>query len=210
MPSRPNYDSSYLSRERWISFVHQIDLIADLKPTSVLEVGIGPGVKKMMVESTFPGCRYTGVDIDPSLNPDIHADVRSLPVPEKSYDAAFCCQVLEHLPYDDFLPSVRELQRIARRRLVISLPDVRPFVYLRARPPSSKRFLPFLWRGFSLPSLWPSAINFEEHGQHHWEVGRSGYPARRIVSDLKSTGWNLTKDFRMVERNYWHFFVLDR
>lgn len=207
--SGARYGAGYLSHERWLSYVHQVTALADIAPRSVLEVGVGPGVKSTMVTATFPGCRYVGVDVDAGLGPDVCADVRTLPFGDAAFDAAFCCQVLEHIPYEDFLKGLGELKRVARRRVVISLPDVRPFIYLRARPPASRRYLPWLWHGVSLPALPPQPHSFEAHGQHYWEIGKRGYPLRRVLRDMRSLGWARVRDFRMIERNYWHFFVLD-
>ncbi len=186
--SGSRYRSGYLSHERWLSYVHQISALADIAPRSVLEVGVGPGVKATMVTATFPGCTYVGTDIDAALAPDVRADVRALPFGSARFDATFCCQVLEHIPYEDFLTGLGELKRVTRGRVVISLPDVRPFFYLRARPPASRRFLPGLWRGISLPAWPPRRHSFEAHGQHHWEIGKRGYPLRRIVDDIHSLG----------------------
>lgn len=204
------YGPGYLSHERWLSFVHQVSALADIEPRSVLEVGVGPGVKSTMVTATYPGCTYTGVDIDQDLGPDMCADVRALPFGPGQFDVAFCCQVLEHIPYGDFLTALGELKRVSRRRVVISLPDVRPFVFLRARPPASRRVLPWLWRGISLPALPPRTHKFDAHGQHHWEIGKRGYPLRRVLSDIQGLGWSKVSHYRMIERNYWHFFLLDR
>ena len=109
--SGSRYGPDYLSHERWVSYVHQISALANIAPRSVLEVGVGPGVKATMVAATFPGCTYVGVDIDGTLAPDVRADVRSLPFDDRRFDAAFCCQVLEHIPYEDFLTGLGELKR---------------------------------------------------------------------------------------------------
>ena len=149
--SESHYGPSYLSHERWMSYVHQVTAIADLNPARVAEIGVGPGVVGDMVRTTYPGCDYVSVDIDPTLRPQVCASVVDLPFADASFDATFCCQVLEHLPYDLFRPALAELRRITRCRVVISLPDVSPFFFLRAR--GSRRLLPGLWNGFSLPSV---------------------------------------------------------
>ncbi|MEM6496517.1 MAG: methyltransferase domain-containing protein, partial [Pseudomonadota bacterium] len=197
----PDYSAQYLSAERWTSFVHQIAAIMPVAPQSVIEIGIGPGVKEGMVKATFPGCSYVGVDIDPELKPHVQADVRALPFEDNQFDAAFCCQVLEHIPYEDFLAGLGELRRVTRKRVVISVPDVRPFVYLRARPPASRRILPWLWRGVSFSHVFPQPIRFEDHGQHYWEIGRRDYPFRRVLQDIKSLGWSNVQHYRMVDRH---------
>ena len=201
------YGSEYLSRERWMSYVYQVTSVSDLRPSRLLEIGVGPGVVGDMVRATYPACDYVSIDIDPIRCPQVCGSVTALPFVDASFDAAFCCQVLEHLPYDTFVPALRELRRITSRRLVLSLPDVSPYFFLRAR--GSRHLLPALWNGFSLPSVWPPRHDFAEHGQHYWEIGARGYPLRRILTDLNRAGFHKPRHFRMVERSYWHFFLLD-
>lgn len=201
------YGPEYLNRERWMSYVYQVTSVSDLRPSRLLEIGVGPGAVGDMVRATYPACEYTSIDIDPNRSPQVCGSVTALPFVDTSFDAAFCCQVLEHLPYENFVPALRELRRVTRRRLVLSLPDVSPFFFLRAR--GARRFLPVLWNGISLPSVWPRRHDYAEHGQHYWEIGAHGYPLRRILADLKRAGFHQPRHFRMVERCYWHFFLLD-
>lgn len=203
-----HYGAGYLSRERWISYVTQVSAVADLKPKRVAEIGVGPGVVGAMLEATYPGCQYVSVDIDTELGPKVCASVTSLPFAEGSMDAIFCCQVLEHLPFDLFVPALEELGRTTSHRVVISLPNVSPFFFLRAR--GTRRLLPSLWKGVSLPYPCPVTHDFASHGQHYWEIGKKGYPVSRILEGIGSAGLLLKDHFRMVERPYWHFFILDR
>ena len=204
-----HYARGYLTHERWVSYVHQLSAVRDLAPESIIEAGIGPGVKKHMVAAAFSGCRYVGVDIDAELGPDVCADVRRLPFADRAADVTFCCQVLEHLAYSGFCDAVLELKRVTRKRLVLSLPDVSPFFYARVRVPGFRHVFPWLWNGISVPSPLPRAHSLDGQGQHHWEIGKRGYSLRRIVGDLRTIGWSRIRHFRMVERWYWHFFLLD-
>ena len=208
-PDSAHYRRGYLSHERWLSYVHQITAVSDLAPKSVIEVGVGPGVKKAMTEAAFEGCRYVGVDLRPALGPQVCADVLRLPFADGAADVTFCCQVLEHLPYEHFVASLDELKRVTRQRVVMSLPDVRPFFYLRARVPGFRHAFPWLWKGISLSHPFAPRHCFESHGQHHWEIGKRGFSARRVLDDIGSLGWGRVRQFRMIERWYWHFFLLD-
>ena len=129
VPSVQHYGGAYLYKERWISFVYQVMTLFDIKPARVAEIGVGPGVVGDMLRATYPGCEYVGIDIDSSLSPAVCAGVDALPFKDRSFDATFCCQVLEHLPFDRFATSISELKRITSKRLVISLPDVTPFFF---------------------------------------------------------------------------------
>jgi hypothetical protein len=70
--------------------------------------------------------------------------------------------------------------------------------------------LPALWSGISSRRLNPRTIDVQTHGQHHWEIGRRGYPASRVRRDADDPSFRRTDEFRMVERPYWHFYVYDR
>lgn len=203
-----HYGSGYLSRDRWLSYVTQVTTLQDLNPQRVAEIGIGPGVVGPMVKATYPGCQYVSVDVDANLRPEVCASVTSLPFQNSVLDAVFCCQVLEHLPYHLFGPALSELRRVVSRRVVISLPDESWFFFLRVR--GSRRVLPSLWKGVSFPRPFPAKHDFEKHGQHYWEIGKKDYPIRRIIDDIGRTGLSLKDHFRMVDRPYWHFFILDK
>ncbi len=206
-PSSCHYGAAYLYKERWFSFVYQVMALSGIEPARVAEIGVGPGVVGDMLRATYPGCEYVGIDIDRSLFPSVCASVEALPFANASFDATFCCQVLEHLPFDRFSVAISELKRITSQRLVISLPDVSPFFFLRFS--HGRRFIPWLWNGLSLPTLLPRRHCFEEHGQHYWEIGKLGFPLRRIVRELNEIGFSNIRHFRMTERPYWHFFILE-
>jgi hypothetical protein len=52
------------------------------------------------------------LDLDPRTKPDIVGDVRHVPEPDGSFDAVYCSQVLEHLPFHDVVPTLREFRRL--------------------------------------------------------------------------------------------------
>jgi hypothetical protein len=203
-----HYGAGYLTHDRWLSYVTQVTTLKDVNPQRVAEIGIGPGVVGPMVKATYPDCHYVSVDVDPTLGPEVCASVTALPFSDAALDAVFCCQVLEHLPYQLFVPAMTELRRVASRRVVISLPDESLFFFLRVR--GLRRILPSLWKGISLPRPFPERHDFEAHGQHYWEIGKKDFPVGRVLVDISRAGLVLKDHFRMVDRPYWHFFVLDK
>lgn len=50
------------------------------------------------------------------------SDVRFLPIASRSFDGVLCSQVIEHLEKTDGLRLIEELERIAKRRVVIGTP----------------------------------------------------------------------------------------
>jgi hypothetical protein len=122
-----SYDSwAYNSKERLCSFWHQTDEVRRLQASTVVEVGIGNGMVAQWLRDRQVS--VTTVDIDPELNPDICASVLDLPMDDDSFDVALCCEVLEHLPFEQVVPALRELGRVARTAVVFSAPDDRPWV----------------------------------------------------------------------------------
>ena len=140
-------------------------------------------------------------DIDAALDPDCVGSVERLPFADGAFDVVTCFQVLEHLPYERFAGCVGELARVARRAVVISLPDTTR-----------------CWRvGVTLPRLgsrgvlinvpWSRPPVHEYDGSHHWEVGAAGYPAARIRADLVACGLAVTREFRAFDNPYHRFLV---
>lgn len=92
---------------------------------SVLDVGCGPGGwSAWMVER---GHRVVSCDAQaeflrsaPAALSRIQADAARLPFPDRSFDAVVCLDVLEHI--EDDLAALRELMRVARRRVLIAVP----------------------------------------------------------------------------------------
>lgn len=86
----------------------------------VLDVGCGTGYHVQRLHNR--GFHVVGVDGSAEMlayaragNPDVefhHADVRSLPVPNESFDIAVCIEVLRYLP--DPQPCLREIARVLR------------------------------------------------------------------------------------------------
>ena len=114
---KPSYDT----KKRFISYWHQITELIQLKPSSILEIGIGNSLVSNYLKQR--GYNVTTMDIDPCLNPDIVASIDRIPFTDESFDVVACFEVLEHLPYEKFTISLKELHRVSRRYVVLSLPD---------------------------------------------------------------------------------------
>jgi SAM-dependent methyltransferase len=129
--SEPQIDASiyrsraYLTKERICSFWYQFDEVLALEPADVLEVGPGPGmVTRWLREAGFV---VSTLDFDEDVEPDVLGSVTSIPLPDESVDVALCAQVLEHLPWADAELALRELARVSRTGVVLTVPDISPY-----------------------------------------------------------------------------------
>lgn len=193
-----HYERDYDDKERFISYWTQIHEVVRLEPKNVLEVGIGNGFVHRYLRQR--GYDVHTVDADARLGPDTVALVEELPFRDGEFDVVCCFETLEHLPFEKFHPAVRELGRVARRWVLLSLPDVTPYARIRIEWGFRKQLL---GKFFDLPALRRRVHRFD--GQHHWELGKRGYPLVRVRAELEAAGLEVEATPR-IEEDPWHRF----
>jgi SAM-dependent methyltransferase len=115
----------------------RIELATRLIPAnckSVLDVGVGPGAFLNYLTLCGRFDRVTGIDKRRyskfvELTPDLDyriMDIRKLSFPENSFDIVFCMEVLEHLDSKTLEMGLSALRRIAKRKLVMTVPFNEP------------------------------------------------------------------------------------
>ena len=102
---------------------------------TLLDVGTGAGDIPRRAEraARARGVRLTTIGLDasetlalatrPSLAAGIRGDALALPVADRSVDIVLCSQVLHHFPDTEAVRVLRELNRVARVRVIVS--DIR-------------------------------------------------------------------------------------
>lgn len=102
---------------------------------SVLDVGTGLGDIPARVRAEAarhgPTVSTVGLDTSEALTlaahdvalPVVRADALRLPVADRAFDVVLCSQLLHHFRGDDGVVLLRELDRVARRRVIVS--DIR-------------------------------------------------------------------------------------
>jgi len=121
VPWTQYFTPRYCSPKRLASYGHQLQEVSRLKPESVLEIGIGNGIVAGLMKSC--GYAVTTLDHDASLGPDVVASVTSVPLEDDVVDVVLCCEVLEHLPYEQVSMALSEIRRVSSKFAVLSVPD---------------------------------------------------------------------------------------
>lgn len=191
----------YNSKARWLSFWYQISETLEVAPRSVLVVGKGSGVAENVISqlSNYKTQVLT-LDINYAVNSDVVGSTLHLPFLRDSFDVAICCQVLEHIPFEDFPRAMSELHKVAMKRIVLSLPHGRKHVKVSCSLPFGEEKILILKNPFTKRSC--------SSKQHQWEIGRG-------VS-LGQVRFHLSRLFE-IEKEYLNeiscdhrFFILKR
>jgi SAM-dependent methyltransferase len=175
----------YNKKPTWTNYWYQIDAILKANPKRVLEIGPGNMTVADMLRKA--GVEVVTVDIDPELKPDHVASVTDLPFQDSAFDAVLCCEVLEHLPYECFVPALRELRRVTGQWLILGLPHAGAVISYDLKLP----LLPRLTLFTKIPFFW------KEHrfaDGHYWETGKRDYGRDRIRSDIKAAGFSISRE----------------
>ncbi len=187
----------YCDLARWSSYYYQLKEVLAKGPESVMEVGGGDGVFGAYIKGR--GIAYTSVDVAGDLKPDVIASVTDLPFEAGSFDVAVAFEVLEHIPFDQFEGALRELSRVSKQYVIISIPHFGPSVELWFKMPFLKRIK---WAfKFWLP------LEHTFNGEHYWEVGKKGYSAKKILSIFKKY-FEVIDEYVPYENQYHHFYIL--
>lgn len=196
------FAKTYDTKERFISYWHQINEVINLKPKKVLEIGIGNSfvseyLKKRAVD-------ITTLDIKKDLKPDIAGNILNLPFKDNSFSLVTCYEVLEHLAYENFSNIISEVFRVSDSYAVLSLPDVeRAWRFIITLPKIGE-----IKRLISLPRPKKPLHKFD--GEHSWEIGKAGYPLSRIINDIEKENFKVEKTYRIFEYPYHRFFILKK
>jgi SAM-dependent methyltransferase len=186
----------------------QVELLRELDPHSVLEVGPGLGVFAAMFRR-ISGARLVTLDIDASLRPLVIGSVLRLPFADGSFAAAACFQMLEHLPFECLGPALREMRRVATTGMVLSLPDCTPALTFRLGLPHPRR--DGLKGAWTLSPPWLTLRKFRHipnRAGHYWEIGRRGTSLSRVRRCIRASTWRIQRELRTPENAYHRFFVL--
>jgi SAM-dependent methyltransferase len=92
--------------------------------SSILDVGCGNGVYTNLTEPSRNkvGLDMSRVALQHVSAPRLQADASRLPFDDDSFDAGLSMEMLEHLPGSIYQEALRELERISRKYILITVP----------------------------------------------------------------------------------------
>jgi SAM-dependent methyltransferase len=108
-------------------------ILASIEGQSVLDVGCGTGYLAQWLNARRPELSITGTDFiieeGTALRPPeitfTQGNIEALPFADASFDTVICTHVLEHIL--DFPQALREIRRVAAKRLIIVVPQEREY-----------------------------------------------------------------------------------
>ncbi len=187
----------YIDKDRFLSYHTQLELITEINPHSILDIGVGGKVLEKLLPEDI---KYTGLDFDFSLRPDVQGNIESLPFKNNSFDIVTCFEVLEHLPFDKFVFILKEIKRVSKGKAIISL----PYANLKFKFSS---YLPIV-HDISIQCLIPKFYKKHQFdGQHYWEVGKKDFSMNAIKKAMEQV-FTIKKYFVSKDNTYHIFFIL--
>jgi SAM-dependent methyltransferase len=203
--NRQHYCTEYDDLKRFISYYYQANLIKELGVKRILEIGIGN--KTLSDYLTRRGVEVTTCDFNEDLEPDYVADIRKLPFENNSFEAVAAFEILEHLPWDQSQVALKELHRVSKRHVIISVPRICFYFEMALRFPLINKIFKRTYLDFfvHIPfSFFQKCPPF-----HEWEIGRTHYPLRKIRTALRKH-FNIRKEVRPILNPLHYFFILEK
>jgi len=201
----------YDHKARWLHYNNQVRYVrkeirkrgGSIENFKVLEVGPSHGFVTDYLKKF--GVDITTIDNKLDYKPDVLGDVRDMPFEDNSFDMILVCEVLEHMEYENFPISLREMRRVSRGKVLLSLPDVRRILFhINFKLPFMKHF-----------DYMVKIPTFKKHvlkapGAHYFEIGARGYPPSFIKEEILNSGFNIisSKVFSDTPKN--HYFLMEK
>ncbi|MBN1121742.1 MAG: class I SAM-dependent methyltransferase [Anaerolineae bacterium] len=197
------WNSWYLSPRRMSSIGWQYYLCTEINAATFLEIGMGAGILTWMLRKSNKSVVTSDLVMD--LKPDIITRLPTLAFRNRIFDAITCFQVLEHLPFDQFATSLKEMKRVSKQWIILSLPDKTKQLPLKVQ--IARRVYQF----FKFPPRWkPRPLPISIDPQHCWEIGYDGITYDTILGVASSLDLHAVEHFRNELNPYHYYFLLER
>ena len=196
------FNIKYDSKQRWISYWYQIFEVISKNPNKVLEIGVGNKIVSSYLKKNK--INVTTCDFDKSLRPDVVADIRKLPFKNEEFDIILCAEVLEHLPFNEFSKILRELSRVSKKYIILSLPhfSITNFYF-------GIKLIPFIpKKEIYIKIDFPFSHRYD--GEHYWEIGKKNFNLKKIKKIIEKSKLKIVSNYFPYENPKHHFFILEK
>lgn len=200
LPRSIYWNQQYLSSMRLYSLGFQYRAAMNTGGQTFFELGPGAGLLTYMLRQSEKV--VTTGDINPRLQPCRVCSLPNLPFSSRSFDVSMCFEVLEHLPFEMLESSLRDLGRLSKLKVLISLPNQGPVILRRSWKHHVLQISRLRWlrRTRSREKKLPP--------EHYWEIGFGAVTEATIVQACRSAGLEVVEQLRPPMFPYHHFFEL--
>ena len=129
---------NYNTKHRFLTYWYQIKEALSVRPSSILEIGVGSGLVTAYLRSL--NIKVSTLDINKSLAPDYVGsllEISQLLEPEQ-FDLIICSRVLHHLEYHYFDEALEQLAYATKKYVLLTLPYDDAGLYFMFRYTSSR------------------------------------------------------------------------
>ena len=189
----------------WYRYFFLMKQVINFAPDDVLEVGTGSGILKSCLQPLVK--RYTVLDINPALEPDILGDVRThLAEFCERFDCVIIADVLEHIPFADVPQSLANIYAYLKPRgkALITIPHRRShFLFMT---PAQKPRVVTVPTGFLSPGGFyrrfiKRRIWIDPH--HCWEIGDGKIRRRDVDGVCREVGFAIERVMKLLYVDFW-------
>lgn len=201
---------SYVDSSRWNSFFYQIKEVALFNPRSVLIIGALEDVAGTVLKANM-NVEIEYFDIQSMQGVNYIGDIRNFSeiVQDRQWDVILCCQVLEHIPFEDFESVVKEMSLHSRKGVVISLPCAQKTKFHIKVIFENKKMVDYTRMSelYDKNHRWNKEI--EGAGCHDWEI-RIGKWSFEKIRNILNRYYIVRREYYVPENRYHYFFVLSK
>lgn len=201
---------TYSSERRFTSYYHQVKhvlgIITEHGGTKILVAGKGDGVVPKILEAYSDllelGLIIHTYDFAEDLRPTYLGDLVEIEkIVTQKYDIIVCCQVLEHLPYEQAVAVLRSMSKLAKH-VVLSL----PYKTLTFRGTLKIPVFPELEFCIKIPIIKNTKGMVDE--RHYWELGAS-ISVANFKKELKALNYEVRQAYTIKKHGNIFFLILN-
>lgn len=202
LPLARYLSDGYFARSQMDTLVSQILEVKFLRPSSVLEIGVGNGFVSSFLKVS--GMHVTTFDINQNLRPDVVGNILEIDnyFEANCFELILCAEVLEHLPFHHFEEVMRKLATISSKYVVLTLPRSHRILLdlsINIKIPFIPRLeTAIFWR---IPT---SRISSD----HHWQIDASVKWRLMKIKKILRKYFIISNDYAEKRNRPHQFFIL--